>query len=341
MFRPKTLLVFHVILALTLVHVGGAAARQLAFQQLVDAFCDYPLHCKELAKAKFEASRADLKELVRAKLDAARVECEYRAKEFQTGRGTLDILLGSTMRWLESELAASDAQADQVAALQRHWELAKKIEDISKGHYEAGRMPIQEYSQTRYFRLDAEIRLARARAKTGKLQVREGPGLVSADPLHSKWLSKTKWEASQINVTELAIAKADAARTEYGARFQEFEAGRGLLCLLSNASVRVLESELALHGEQEVDCLEKVWRQRKVVEDLTKGRHDAGRVPTKEYMETKYDRLEAEIMLAQARAKKDRPIPSVRATRGPVNAADLSWFSLKWKIAGFELATKG
>jgi hypothetical protein len=88
----------------------------------VDAFCDYPLHCKELAKAKFEASHADLKELVRGKLETARVECEARAKEFQTGRGTLDILLGSALRWLESELAASDKRADQVAALERYWE---------------------------------------------------------------------------------------------------------------------------------------------------------------------------------------------------------------------------
>src|SRR5207245_2431851 len=44
MLRPKTLLVFHVILALTLVRVEGTAAQQLAFQELVDAFCDYPLH---------------------------------------------------------------------------------------------------------------------------------------------------------------------------------------------------------------------------------------------------------------------------------------------------------
>jgi len=62
----------------------------------------------------------------------------------------------------------NDRAGDRVVFLAHISELARAIEEINQSRYKAGRIPISQMAHTRYFRLDAEIRLLRARQDAAK-----------------------------------------------------------------------------------------------------------------------------------------------------------------------------
>jgi outer membrane protein TolC len=111
---------------------------------------------------------ANLTDLAKAKLEAARGEYEARFIQFVAGRGTLDFLLDTSRRLLDSERAVTTKEADLVAAFERHWIVTKQIEEVNKSRYDAGRISIEDLLQSTYFRLQAEIWLVEAREKNKK-----------------------------------------------------------------------------------------------------------------------------------------------------------------------------
>ena len=84
------------------------------------------------------------------------------------GRGTLSFFLSSSERLLEAERALSDKKADQVVAIESHWKRMRQIEKVNEERFDAGRIPIQDVLQSRFYRLQAEIRLERARSDLPK-----------------------------------------------------------------------------------------------------------------------------------------------------------------------------
>jgi hypothetical protein len=131
-------------------------------------FGNDPLNAKFIAKAKVEAYHSNPKELAKERLEAALFEHESRIKEFLAGRGTLEFVIGSSLRRLDAELALCESEADRIAAMEDHWLRMKLVEQVNKARFDAGRIPIQDFMQSRYFRLDAEIALHRARSKQEK-----------------------------------------------------------------------------------------------------------------------------------------------------------------------------
>ncbi len=127
-----------------------------------------PLLSRDLARSKFEVSQGNLRDLRLAKLAAARETADARMKEFLAGRGTLDFLMASSRQMLEAEQDVSTTPTERVAALERHWQRMRLIEEINRVRYDAGRIPIQDYSDCKYYRLQAEIWLIEARGKAGK-----------------------------------------------------------------------------------------------------------------------------------------------------------------------------
>jgi len=108
-----------------------------------------------------------LKRLLMERQEAVRNEADARWQDFLAGRGTLDIMLGACGRLRDAELEMSPKRADQIAALDAQWKRMQKVEAINKDRYDSGRIAIQEYEQSRYHRLNAEIQLERA--KIGRL----------------------------------------------------------------------------------------------------------------------------------------------------------------------------
>src|SRR5262249_52986451 len=122
---------------------------------------------KAVAKAKIQALQADLRRLAYDKLAAIREAWGSRFGEFMAGRGSLSSVLEDLRGWLDSERRWLDSEAalgnvKPTAALERHWVLTYLIDTVNKARYEAGRIPIQDYLQSRYARLEAEIWLIEA-----------------------------------------------------------------------------------------------------------------------------------------------------------------------------------
>jgi hypothetical protein len=269
-----------------------------------------PVDTKELARAKFSFSRASLKEVNEAKLNAAHIVYFSRSREFLAGRGTLDILLGCSLRLLEAEQAVAQTESERVAALQGHWARTRLFERVNLTRYQAGRITIQDYLQSKYFQLEAELRLSQLRKKEMPLDFASsvrGPFRINRPPdLYPKDLAKAAVEALHIDAEQWAREKLETARGGSNARFREFLAGRGTLDILLEVLIHRLESELALATSQSdrLASYEKHWERTMLIEIINKGRYDRKQIPIQDYMQSKYFRLQAQIWLTEAKAKQ-------------------------------------
>jgi hypothetical protein len=317
-----------------------------------------PLRTQDLARFKHALLQSDPRQLVRAKLDMARAETEPRFQEFLSGRGTLDILLEAAQHWLDSELALCERDTDRVAALARHWQLIWTVETVNRVRYDAARIPLQDLARTQYARLEAEVNLVQTAARAGpedraalfsphatldavdavvRAAQPVAPGRfpqarrpLGEDPaVNPKGLAQAKPRLVRADPAALARAKVDAARTECDARFQEFLSGRGTLDILQGAARRRLDAERALSGE-EAAAVERYWELTRVIETVNHGRMEAGRIPVKEWQESRATRIGAELLWLNVLARQSRPgIPvggmfGLPVTDGPLEAKELA-----------------
>jgi hypothetical protein len=106
-----------------------------------------------------------LRATMQARRDAAEVELEWRWKEFNAGRGTLDILFGASERMLRSESEVDKKRDHQVHALERQLKRMQEILKVNKARFEAGRIPVQDVAQTEFYYQEAKLRLEQAKEK--------------------------------------------------------------------------------------------------------------------------------------------------------------------------------
>jgi hypothetical protein len=132
-----------------------------------NAFLKDVLLADDAVKALLATSKESdkLKALLKDRYDEASLELAGRFAYFMTGRGTLFILLDSSRRLFDAERELSDQKTHQIAAAEKHLRLLKEVEKANKERFEAGRVSVQDYAQSKYYRLEAEIWLERAKAK--------------------------------------------------------------------------------------------------------------------------------------------------------------------------------
>jgi RNA polymerase sigma factor (sigma-70 family) len=106
-----------------------------------------------------------VKVLMRERHANALMEFRTRWQQFVGGRGTCDILMGSSLRLREAEKGLNTMRQTEVEAAENHFQRLKELEEIVVKAYEAGRMSLADACQVRFYRLDAEIDAARARSK--------------------------------------------------------------------------------------------------------------------------------------------------------------------------------
>ena len=106
-----------------------------------------------------------LKTLLKERLLAARRKPADVLVDFRAARGMLELLVGASGRLRDAELEMSPKQADQVEALEGHWKRMKMIEEIINVRTNRGLIIIQDYDESRYHRLNAEIALELARTQ--------------------------------------------------------------------------------------------------------------------------------------------------------------------------------
>jgi len=138
---------------------GKAAARQLKQDSDLPWLFNRlePNYLKFFARDKRSLIQANQRELQQARVQAAQEECNDRGKEFFHGRGTLDFVIGSTLRLLDAELHLVETDADKPTAIHRHWLRTFQIEQANLGRHLAGRIPTKDYTDSLYHHLDAAL----------------------------------------------------------------------------------------------------------------------------------------------------------------------------------------
>jgi RNA polymerase sigma factor (sigma-70 family) len=107
--------------------------------------------------------------LMKQRHQSAMKELDARFRLFTAGsaRGTIDVLLAGIRRAGEAERALSSRQADQIRAYERELVLNRFVEKANELRFNAGQIPTQDLEQSKYYRLDVEIKLLAAKGQTG------------------------------------------------------------------------------------------------------------------------------------------------------------------------------
>jgi hypothetical protein len=85
-------------------------------------------------------------------------------RQFLAGQGTLDILLGSSLRLLEAERLLSQEKSNQLAALEHHLGCMRESENVSQARFDAARIAIMDLAQPQFYRIQAELWLEQAKS---------------------------------------------------------------------------------------------------------------------------------------------------------------------------------
>jgi hypothetical protein len=274
-----------------------------------------------LARAEFEALRADPRDLARQQLQA--VEEGYREffAEFLAGRGALDSVLQWSERLADTAAALADGPAERAAAYRRHWAQTWEMERVNAARFAAARLSEMDYLHSRSVRIGAEIRWLRARTAAGGRSdaVREKgllsvPGdipMLQPETDDERELARARRAAERANPDDLTRERLTLAGRIYPKDWEEVVAGRGSLDRLLAASRQWLDAELALYADpaQQAAAWDRYWTRSKRTEFVNDARWRAGRVSESDALATRYVRLDAEIGWAEARARATREKP--------------------------------
>jgi len=263
---------------------------------------------KELAKAKFAAANASIPKLMEVKLAAARSQYDARQSEFLAGRGSLDILLEASQDLLAAEL---EAYNNASAAFERRLDRNSAIESKNRERLQNGRIPFKEWMQSKDHSLDAEIQWLQSRGKKASSPLAAVDVAVPMDFLESKEFARAKFEASLADPKVLAEPKLEAGQFAYIGRYYEFLAGRGTLDVMLKTSQAWLQDELALSADnnQRIAALEREWESAWMTDWANDVRYQAGRILIQDLLQSRYNRLLAQIRLIQATAGMMSSVP--------------------------------
>lgn len=107
----------------------------------------------------------ELQKLLKDRYNVALKVAQVRVEEHLNGRSSVDSIFEQAKHLLTSELELTDIPKEHVKVREKQLQLAQDMEKVAQARYDSGRLSIADYEQARYFRLDAEIQLLRAKQK--------------------------------------------------------------------------------------------------------------------------------------------------------------------------------
>jgi RNA polymerase sigma factor (sigma-70 family) len=145
---------------LTAVLIGGGAAT---FAYGIRT--EQPRPNQGEGKAAGQKGKPSVADLAKQRLQAAREVYNGLSIQALQGRGNLDAVANWSPHLLAAELDVAATRAEKLAALQDHVDRLKEFEKQVKAAMDAGRARPWDYASARCFRLEAELRLAKEKAK--------------------------------------------------------------------------------------------------------------------------------------------------------------------------------
>jgi hypothetical protein len=153
-----------VVAAAAALAVAGVGSRAL-FAQAPAAVAPAPAPEKKKEPEPAKDRSAKMRKLLADRQTAALVVFRAQYEQFEAGRGPLDLTLAASECLLRADLDLCPTKERRVAAREAHVLRLKKILDITRARFEAGRASIADDSWSRYHYLDAEIELEREKAR--------------------------------------------------------------------------------------------------------------------------------------------------------------------------------
>jgi hypothetical protein len=273
---------------------------------------------KEWAKQRFEASQAAPHDLAKRRLEAARTEWQVCYWFYRVGESdhALDFLLDAADRVLRATLALSENAEQRQAALEAYCSLVRGAERIVEAKYSVGRIGPADYAFTRQMRLRGELRLREAGARAEEpieASWQQDPLWVDDWPGRTEKETHAKFTAVSTPRLELARARRDAARWEFQERYDKYRAGAPdtTLDLLLEAAEHDTDAELVLCDKpsERVGVWSRRWEFAWEAERIVTAKYRVGRASLADLMQTRADRLSAEIRLAETLGAANRSTP--------------------------------
>ncbi len=152
------------VIVLTVLSFVGAGAGFLATQPGTNA---HPQDRPPAPAAGDEAAVAKrMAELLQKRRDSAELTFDARMTGVEEGAEPADeAFFAAALRLHESELDLCRTRAERIGVGETHLKRMKKVEAISSARVEAAKIREEDGAVATYYRLDAEIRLERTKAK--------------------------------------------------------------------------------------------------------------------------------------------------------------------------------
>lgn len=115
---------------------------------------------RKLLKARYNAALGELKDYYEAE--------DFASKHAVTRRSSADDWYGTWQRLVYAGLELYDKPADRISLLTQYLEVTKGLETIAQARFDHGRTRIGDLHRARFERLDAEIRLLKAKREADR-----------------------------------------------------------------------------------------------------------------------------------------------------------------------------
>jgi len=274
-----------------------------------------PLDAGAAARDAFAATRAAELALARAARDAPVNEYRVRIRRIGAGTDSPDLLLSASIRHVRAARASGDNPAELLGVLEAHWHTAWDIELLTRERVEAGvkNFTPAVYSEAQDGRLEAEAWIVEGRRQPGKLLPLQGglqdPFGETDDPLETRDVARAKFDAARADLGHPALRRRQVILAGYAVREQRVRGGTDLpeRALYSERKLAAVELTLATDRAERFAALERHWARACTIEDLVRERVEAGvkLFTPADFLEARYERLRAELRLAEARAAKE------------------------------------
>jgi RNA polymerase sigma factor (sigma-70 family) len=111
------------------------------------------------------AGETEITRLLKDRANCAIRELKLRYEEFQVGRGTLDICLGAARRLQKARLDLTTNANERGDINKQYLEVIRSIDTLNEQRFNSGAIKEQDFLQSHYLRLEAEIEILREQAK--------------------------------------------------------------------------------------------------------------------------------------------------------------------------------
>jgi hypothetical protein len=187
-----------------------------------------------------------------------------------------------------------------------HWVFALFAEQSVEAQYRVRRVSFAHLIHAKQSRLDAEIKFRGAGQKLSDSPPAPALSYAAEEALFgpgAKEVAKSAFAAGQADLRDLAVARRDTARIGYRELMEEYRAGAPF-DLLETAR-QLLDAELAILDDpaERLAAVERYWGQMWMAEEIVQAQFKVGRVGLADWMQSRRQRLDAEIRMREAEDK--------------------------------------